>query len=538
MIRLFNRESKSIVGAATIVGALSFTSRIVGLIRDRILAGSFGAGDQLDVYYAAFKIPDFLFSLIVIGALSASFVPLFVKRYSNVVSKKGAWRFTNNMIHVLGGLMILISIGIALFAHPLSSLIAPGFSDIKQADVAIFMRVMVIGQVFLAISMIFGSVLQSLRRFFLYALAPIFYNIGIIFGALVLVQWMGLIGLAWGVVLGAGLHFLVQFLGVKNVGYRYQYQFSLKDSDTKELLRLTGPRLLGIATTQILFLILSILATTLGSGSVTIFQFAYNIQFFAVGIVGVSFAVAVFPILSDHIERKKTKQFIDTLASTIRQTVFLLVPLMMLFLIFRAQIVRVVVGAGEFDWNATIATADTLAFFALTFIPQALVFILARGFYALHDTITPLMAGFVGALFGVMGAFLFSGEFNVIGLGMAYSLASFVNALLLWIPLRQRLGSLGEASMVPDFFKIFAAGIVCALVMQLFKPVAIAIISLDTFVGVFSQGLFAGGLGLVAYVVVSKWLRVSELDVIITAVKRKVLKKSKPEETLSPTTLN
>lgn len=183
MFKFINKESKTIVGAATIVGILSFVSRIIGLVRDRILAGKFGAGDALDVYYAAFKIPDFLFSLIVVGALSASFIPLFTKQYKKI-DKISAWRFTNNVVSILGVVMIFFSSILFIFIDPISSIIAPGFSVTKQFMVQSMIKVMLIAQFILAISMVLGSVLQSLKRFFLYALAPILYNIGIILGAI------------------------------------------------------------------------------------------------------------------------------------------------------------------------------------------------------------------------------------------------------------------------------------------------------------------------------------------------------------------
>jgi putative peptidoglycan lipid II flippase len=536
MIKFFNKESKTIVGAATIVGVLSFVSRIVGLIRDRILAGEFGAGDTLDVYYAAFKVPDFLFSLIVVGALSASFVPIFIDQYHKHISKKAAWEFTNNILHILAFVMLGIVLIIFVFSEPFAALVAPGFPVYKQQLVAQFMRIMVFAQLILTVSMVFGSVLQSMKRFFLYSLAPIFYNVGIIVGALFFVDLVGTIGLAWGVVFGAFLHLLIQLIGVRNLGFAYKFSCNLRSKCARKLIKLTGPRLLGIATSQILFLILAILASTFVVGSVTVFQFAYNIQFFAVGIVGISFAVAVFPTLSAHASNKNMNDFVQTLATTIKQVLFLMIPLTALFLVLRAQIVRVVVGAGAFDWAATIATADTLAFFALTFIPQALVFILARAYFAIHDTITPLTAAIVGAVVGIISAFLFADDFGVIGLGMAYSLASVINAGILWVSLRQRLGTLDELSILQSFSKMLAAGVLCAVVMQVLKPVAVSIISLDTFIGVFTQGFLAGGSGLLVYVAISYALKSKELEDITSALQRKVLKRSRPQETLSDST--
>lgn len=534
MFKFINKESKTIVGAATIVGILSFVSRIIGLVRDRILAGKFGAGDALDVYYAAFKIPDFLFSLIVVGALSASFIPLFTKQYKKI-DKISAWRFTNNVVSILGVVMIFFSSILFIFIDPISSIIAPGFSVTKQFMVQSMIKVMLIAQFILAISMVLGSVLQSLKRFFLYALAPILYNIGIILGAIFFADKIGLIGLAWGVVLGAVLHLSIQVIGVFLSGYRYRWSFELSDKNIITMLKMTTPRILGIAVNQILFIILTMIATTMAIGSVTVFQFAYNIQFFPIGIIGISYAIAAFPAFAEHIAKKDIDKFKKTFLSTVRQVLFFMIPISLLFLIFRAQIVRVVVGAGAFDWEATILTADTLAFFALTFIPQSLVYILARAFFALENTVTPLVAGFVASLVGIISAFLFKESFGVTGLSMAYSLAIVVNMLLLWVMLRQRMGSLGESVIVQSLLKMSTAGLVCGVMMQLLKPVAVELIKNDTFFGVLSQGLLAGGAGLILYALVAYLLKSEELEVFVSAMHKKILKKTVPEESFSNT---
>jgi putative peptidoglycan lipid II flippase len=530
MFKFLHKESGTIMGAAVVIGLLSFVSRLVGFIRDRILAGEFGAGDTLDIYYAAFRVPDLLFNLIVVGALSASFIPLFLSHYQHIGGKSRAWKFTNNALHIVGAAILGISLLLILFAEPLASLIAPGFHHVKQVRVAEFMRIMFLSQILLAVSMIFGSVLQSLKKFFLYSLAPIFYNLGIIIGALWLVDVVGPIGLAWGVVLGALLHLIVQMVGVWDSGYRYAWNVNLRTSDIREMIRLMGPRTVGLAVNQLMVLILTVIASTFVAGSLTVFQFAYNIEFFPVGIIGVSFAIAIFPTLTERFEKKDTKGFIETLVSTTRQLLYLLIPMTLLFLILRAQIVRVVVGSGEFDWVATIATADTLAFFALTFIPQSLVFVLARAFYAMHDTITPLVIALVSSFVGILSAFLLKDSFGVIALAMAYSIASCVNAILLWTSLRQKLGTLHESTLLPFLSKLSMAGLLAALVMQFSKPLMPSFLPLESFFGVLAQAVVSGGLGLCVYVIVSGWMKVDEQQKFLASLKRGKRWRTRPEE--------
>ncbi len=530
MMAWFNSESKTIAGAAMLVGVLSLVSRVVGFIRDRILAGAFGAGDVLDAYYAAFKLPDTLFSLLVLGALSASFIPLFSKYYHRVGGRSEAWRFTNGVLNLLAVAMGIGSLGLLIFAKPLSELIAPGFPELKQELVASMTRVMLLAQFILALSVVFGSVLQGLKRFFIYSLAPIFYNLGIMIGAAWLAPWLGPIGLAWGVVLGAFLHFLVQLYGVLQAGYRYEPLFDGKRRDVREAFVLMGPRVLGLAVAQLNVVMMTIIASSLGRGSVTVFHFAYNIQYLPIGMIGISYAIAAFPVLSEHAEKNQPERFVHAFSSSVRQMLMFIVPLTFLFLILRAQIVRVVVGAGAFGWIETIATANTLAFFTLSFFAQCLVLLLARAYFALQDTITPLLSGVVSAVVTLLGSLYFTEHAGVVGLALAYSIGSIVNVALLWVPLRVRLGSLGESSIVNALYIFTGAGLVSGVVMQLLKPVAAAMIPLETFFGVLMQGLFAGGIGLFVYVLIAWLFKSQEVIDFIASVRRRFFKTYQPEE--------
>jgi putative peptidoglycan lipid II flippase len=537
MFSFLNNESKTIVGAAAIVGVLSFASRVVGLIRDRILLGEFGAGDVLDAYYAAFKLPDLLFGLLVIGSLSASFIPIFTKYFFAAFKRERAWQFTSNVLNLLALSMAALSVILFLFAGPLSTLIAPGFDPPKQGMVADMTRVMLLAQFILALSVVFGSALQGMKRFLIFSLAPILYNVGIIIGAVWLTDIIGTIGLAWGVVLGALLHFLLQLYGVLQAGYRWQLLLHWRDEDTQEMLRLTGPRMLGIAVSQINFVILTVIATTLAAGSVTIFQVAYNIQFFAVGTIGISYAIAVFPTLVEAAGQHDRDRFISTFEHTVRQVLFFMIPLSLVFLVLRAQIVRVVAGAGAFDWTATILAADTLAFFTFSFAAQALVFVLARAFFAYRDTATPLVAGLVAGLFSLIAALWFSQHFGVVGLAIAYSLGAIVNVVLLWMPLRQRMGTLHEYSILRSLYVIAVAGLGCVVTMQALKPLVVKVIAIDTFLGVLAQGVIAGGAGLLVYALICYGLKSPELAEFASGLRRRIVRKAQPEETIPTSTM-
>lgn len=529
-MRMLTQENKTIVSAATIVAAFSLLSRVAGFIRDRILAGTFGAGDVLDAYYTAFLVPDFLFNLLVVGAISASFVPLFSKYLGRNLNMERAWHLTNSVLNMLGCFFLLVAVILFVLAEPIAEQIAPGFGSAKVALTAQMMRVMFGGSFLLALSVVFGSVLQAMKQFFLFSLSPILYNIGIILGALFLVPMLGAIGLAWGVVLGASLHLLAQLLGVLARGYRYQWVWTPRDLDTQEVGKLMLPRTIGAGVNMLNTFVLTVIATTLTAGSVTIYQFAYNIQFFPIGIIAVSFAVASFPSLVEYANDNNTKGFVDAFSHTIRQIFFFIIPASILFLLLRAQIVRVVVGAGAFGWEETIRTADTLAFFTLSLFAQGLIFLFARAFYAHKDTVTPLVAGLVSMLINIVAALLFSREFGVIGLAIAFSLGSIVNLALLWAMLRQKLGSLNELEIVQSLFRICTAAAVCAVVVQIVKSIVVQFITLDTFFAVLSQGLIAGGAGLLAYGLGVWLLKSPEMIGFLGSMRRQFFRSFKPSE--------
>ncbi len=522
------RKTESIASAAAIVASFSILSRFIGFIRDRILAGQFGASDTLDVYFAAFRVPDLLFQLIVAGALSASFIPLFTKYYHKE-KKDSAWKFTNNTLNIIAigfGVVTLIA---CIFAFPFSTLIAPGFSPEKQMAVAQMSRIMFGAQFFLAISMVFGSALQGAKQFFLYSLAPIFYNVGIIVGVLVFVPAIGEIGLAWGVMLGALLHLVLQLIGVTYLGYTYK-PLILWNSDTKYLARHMLPRVFGLAVNQVNFIAMTILASSLAIGSVTILQFAYNLNFFPIGVVAVSYAIAAFPTLSEHFANNKTEQFAKSFSSVARQILLFMIPATIGFILLRAQIVRIVVGAGAFDWEATMMTANTLGFFAVSFFAQGMIFLLVRGYFASNDTLTPFVVGLGTAVLNIVCALLLIEEFGVMGFGMAYSLSSILQMAMLWVPLRHRFGGFKEKEILYSLGILSIAGLAMAIVMQIVKTVLGTWFDLSQFYEVFLQAVISGIIGLVVYALCALFLKSTEMREFINGLQKRLLKKARVEE--------
>ncbi len=534
MLRILNSQLKSITSAAIVISGATLISRLMGLARDRIFTHYFGAGPIMDAYYAAFKIPDLIYNLLIVGALSAGFIPTFTKLLNQNEDKTDAWKLANNILNITAVTLGILSILGIFFTPYLTNIIAPGFSSEAKTLVTSFTRIMFGSTVMLGLSMVIGGVLQSLRAFFLYSLAPIFYNLGIIMGATILVHYVGITGLAWGVVLGAGMHLLLQIYSAIANGYRWQWQFDLSDANTRLIGKLMVPRTLGLAISQLNLVIITVLASLLPVGSVTVFNLANNLQAVPIGIIGIPFAIAVFPVLSATAANHDTEAFIKNLSSTIRQILFLIIPCAIIFLLLRAQIVRVILGTGKFDWEATIHTANTLAFFSLSLFAQALIPLIARAFYALSNTKTPFIIGIISELSSIIAALLLMRPYGVAGLALAFSIGSALNLTILTIYLKNSLGTIDGEKIFSSFYRIIIAAIPMALAIQYLKKPLAKIFNQDYFFGILGQGLMAGLVGLAIYGILCYLLRVPELLQIKESLTARFLKPKQvqPQESI------
>ncbi|MFA6322894.1 MAG: murein biosynthesis integral membrane protein MurJ [Candidatus Buchananbacteria bacterium] len=524
---LFSSQSKTITSAAILLGAASLVSRLFGVLRDRVLAGQFGAGGELDVYYAAFRIPDLIFNLLILGSLSAGFIPVFTSLVGS--NKNKAWELVNVFFNFIILTVFILSALMVATAPWLVKIITPGFSPEQLATTTKMTQIMFFSLMFLAMSGIFGSVLQSLKSFFIYSIAPILYNIGIIIGAIFFVPILGIYGLAWGVVLGAFMHMLIQIVAAWTLGYRWRWRFDLGNKGLRKILTLMVPRTMGIMVSQINFLVVTIIGSTLAAGSIAVFNLANNIQSFPLGLFGVSFAVAAFPTLSEAVNNKK--KFIQALSLTIRQILFLVIPASVLLIVLRAQVVRVILGSGKFDWNDTLLTLQVLSIFAVSLFAQSCILVLARAYYAQQDTKTPFVVGLVTEVINFILAVSLSRWFGVMGLAAAFSLSTIINFLLLAIILRQRFGSMDGMKILISFSKICVAAFMMAIVAQAIKYPMQQWLGLQTFIGVASQTLAAGSAGLVTYFTTCWLIKSEEFKLFIEVVNKKILKKPQlPEE--------
>lgn len=509
---IFNSSpSRSVVSAAFVITLSGLASRILGLFRDRFLASSFGAGDTLDVYYAAFRIPDLIYNLLILGALSAAFIPVFTSLVSHEKEEE-AWKLAGGIMNLAIVFISALSIIFAIFAPWIMKIITPGFPPEKMTQVILFTRVMFLSPLFLGISGVFGGILTSFKRFLIYSLAPIFYNIGIIFGVLVFVRFMGPIGLAWGVVFGAFLHMIVQYPAARNLGYRHGWEFlsHFSNKEVRKIFRLMIPRTLGIAINQINLLVITIFASTMAAGSLAIFSFAQNLESVPLGIFGISFSIAVFPTLSHYAAKKDSNNFIISFSQTFRQILFFVIPTSIFILLLRAQLVRIVLGSGKFDWEDTELTFSCLGILAASLFAQSVIPLLARSFYAMHDTKTPFYIAIVSEVVNIGTVLLLINKYQILSLAIAFSLASIVQMMMLLFWLRNRYDNLDDRKITRTVLKIASATFVAGMGVQLSKYVIGRSVDMDTFIGVFVQFSVSASAGVLIFAAVCHAIRLEE----------------------------
>jgi putative peptidoglycan lipid II flippase len=522
-------QIRTITTAAMLISFMGLVSRILGLLRDRLLAGTFGAGIELDMYYAAFRIPDLMYNLLVLGALSAGFIPIFSKFLSfekdDIQAGKKGWELVNDLLHTIIISIGLVSILLYFFTPQLTTLLVPGFGAAEQATTVELTRIMLLSPILLSVSSIFGGILQSFRRFLVYALAPVMYNVGIILGVLYLYPSFGLAGVAWGVILGAFLHLLVQVPTVFHLGYRYAFSMDIVSKQMREIGRMMLPRTFSLAIVQINLIIVTTIASTLAAGSLAVFNLANNLQSVPLGLFGIPFAIAAFPTLSKHAANDDMREFGKTFGNITKQILFFLIPVSVLFIVLRAQIVRVILGAGVFDWNDTILTFNAVGLFAVSMFAQSLLPLFTRAFYALSDAKTPFYISLVMLFLNAGLSIGLAQEYGLYGLVGAFSISSILHIAFTWISLYGKEAACKGHGVGVAAGKMIVASAAMAVFAQATKIYYGSIVSIDTLPGIFIQMALVTAIGGIAYLAVGRLLNLSEVTDFLLSVNRRFLKR-------------
>jgi len=511
--------SSSATWAAALLGVASLASRFLGMLRDRLLSGEFGAGAELDAYYAAFRAPDLMFGLFVGGAISAGFIPVFtryVTKDSGERMGEAANRFASRIISVLGaGLAFFSVVGIA-GAGWLVPLYTSGFESEYQQVAISLTRIMFVAIFFLGLSSVMSGILQTYKRFVVYSLAPIVYNLGIIIGVLFLAAPFGIYGIAVGVCVGAFFHMAIQLVSVLRLGFRFSWLFDWREDGMREISRMMLPRATSLALEHVNLIILTGVASTLGVGSVAVFSLAFNLQSLPIGVLGVSFAVASFPFIAELAERGDTDGVKREFSKIVRTVMYLIIPATVAMLLLRAQVVRVILGTGNFDWANTVDTADALAFFSISLFAQALLPFIVKTFFAFHNVKWPLIVVTFSVIFERLLAWrLIEFGMGTSGLVLAFSVSAALRVILLWALLRLLVGALDERRILRSLTVMMAAAMAMAATVQSIKIWIGGMVDMQSFAGVFTQGATAGLIGIAVYLAVSYLLGSEEARQLI-----------------------
>ncbi len=498
ILHIFSKQN-SVRGASLLLIATLTLSNVLGLFRDRFLTKNI-ATSELDIYYAAFRIPDLIFNILILGAISSAFIPIFSDYIANKKEKDG-FKMTSSLMNLSAMIMIISAILLFALMPYLVPLVVPKFDGERLAQTIKFSRLLMLTPIFFSLSYIAGGVLNSFKRFLSYSLAPLFYNAAIIFGAAVLAPRYGLVAVIYCVIAGAILHFLIQIPTLVGLGFKYSFSFNYKDNSIKRIVRLMIPRTIGMGVNQFMLIAYTSIASSLAAGSIAAFELSNNIQTMPIVVFGTSFATAVFPTLTAKISENDKAGFAFYFDRAIRSLAFLLIPSTVLLFLLKAQVVRLILGSGKFSWDDTRITSMTLGFFALSLLAQGLIGLLARAFYALKDTRTPMWTSIVTAVLSiVIGYPLAKYGFSlsvlgnelvavkgVPGLALAFSIASFVNAIALFVILAKKYPEIWNKEISRSFVKITIISIIMGIGTWFSMHILSFLVDMNRFMGILEQ---------------------------------------------------
>jgi len=511
-----------LVTASLILTIAALASRLLGWIRLLVIGSQFGVSRELDAYFAAFRIPDAIFQLVVAGALSAALIPVF-SSYRARGQDAEAWQLASSVINLVLIALAAFSLVMAIFAPFFVPIIAPGF-DAPTTELTIRMtRVMLLSPVLIGMGAVVTGILNSYQQFTVPSIAPLVYNLAIIAAAIFLAPIMGVEGLAVGVAIGSLAHLAVQLPNLARVGQRYDLTIGLSHPGVRRVAWLMGPRTLGLAAGQINFLVSTVLASGLPEGSLTAYNYAFQLSQIPVGVIGVSIAVALFPTLSQDAAMGRLGEIRRQVGNAVRVLVFVAAPLTAIMVVLREPLTSVFYQYGLFSQSATDRTATALLFFAIGLVGHIVVHVLTRAFYAMQDTKTPVAWAIIAVAINVPLMSILVGPMGVAGLALALSISSILEVIgLLWF-LRRKIESIDEAAIIRTVLRSAAAAAVGAAIMLggLVVAEGTAPGLLDDAVGRLVVLLVLSAAGIAAFMLVASALRLPEVGQMRRLIERR-----------------
>lgn len=518
-----SRPARSgLVRAGMILSAAFLISRALGYVRTVVLGATFGTGPELDAFFAAFRVPDLIFQIVAAGAMGSALIPV-ISGLLATGERTHAWRVVATLANLLLIAMTVLAVAAFAGAPLLVRALAPGFDDAGIARTTELTRIMLAAPVLLSLGAIATSALNAEARFTAAAIAPIVYNLGIIGAAVLLAPTLGVTALAVGVVAGALGHLLVQLPTLVGLGFRPAFEIDLSDTAARRVLALLAPRALGLGASQVTFIVMTALASSLGDGAISSYAIAFSLLQIPVGVIGVPLGVVIFPALSREHALGDTAAYVSTVTRAVRLLVFAMLPIAGLGMALRLPVVELLFGYGKFDASAIESTAATLALFLVGLPAHAAIAVLARAFYARQDTRTPVAAAVLAVVVNTALGVLLVRPFGLPGLAIAIAVAAWIEAAVLLVSLGSRVPAIALRAILRVLAEAGAGSLVAAVAASLAAgPLAGLLEPGASKVSILVGTALATLVGGAAYVAVAIALRIPELPSIVEIVTEQI----------------
>lgn len=516
----------TVVQAAGLLMASTILSRVLGYVRDIIISSAYGQGQMTDAYLAAFSIPDFLYSLLVGGAISAAFIPVFSSYIATDREDEG-WKVASTIFNIVVPVFLLgIVIAAVLAPYIVENLLVPGFEP-EYIDLTVTMtRIMLAQAFFMALNGICMGILNSHQRFFSTSLASVMYNVMIIVCGLLLRKRFGIIGFSVGVVVGAATQFLIQFAAVRRIGLRYEPGIDPRHPGVRRIFFLMVPVVLSFTMNQLGLFVQQNLSSSMAYGSLTAVRWSQRLMQLPIGIFATTIAMAIFPTLTGQVARREMDLFKSSFSLGLRTIFYITIPSAVGLAVLSEPVVRLLYQQGSFSSGNTALTAYTLSYFCLGLCAYSGVQLMNRMFYALQNTWTPVVTGAATMGLNIALNYVLVDRFGTGGLALSYSLAGIVNLLLLLWLLRRKIGRMDLSRVISSFLKTLGVSLIMGGgALSVSWALESFVVDVTTKAGQLTQVIGAVGTGALLYVALSLALGMEEIDFVRKVLGRRFKRK-------------
>jgi putative peptidoglycan lipid II flippase len=509
--------TRALARAGLVVSGAFLVSRLLGWVRYLLIVNTLPEGD-VDTFLAAFRLPDLIFQLVAAGALSSAIIPIVASLIESDEERR-AWRVVATVTNLMLAALILLGGIILILAPWIVPAITPGFTPDQLEQEVELTRIMLLSPIFLALGAMATSVLNSRAKFAESAVAPIAYNIVIIAATVLLGPALGVTGVAIGVVLGSVGHLLVQLPSVYRLGYRHELRVDTGDPKARRAFALMAPRAIGLGAVQVAFVVVTAVASLLGTGSVTAFNNAFLLLQIPLGVIGVPLGIVLLPTLSRDAAAGRPEEYAGRIGRALRLLAFVMIPIAGLGIVLRNEVSALLFGRGQITTATVDATAAALGALLLGLLAHSMIAVVARAFYAQQDTRTPVAAGLVSVVIDCVLAVVLSGPLGLAGIGLAIATGAWVEATILLVILRNRAPELRLRPVALVAIKAVAATLAaCVIAIALNGGLGLIGPADPGVVALAGRIALVGGVGLGVYALLALALRIPELPSIVAVM--------------------